>query len=354
VLLLAWSSACSTYDATLFDDREEAMRAAREAHADAGSADAGSTEPPAVCGDGKVALSETCDTAIPSGEPGACPHFCPPLVDCVTRRLESSHCQAECVVLAQQCAHGDGCCPADCNSDEDHDCSRRCGDGVVQLWEGETCEPGSPDAPCSSLPDCDDGDPCTTDVLIGGEANCNAQCSHAKVRSFTSGDGCCPQGADASRDGDCAPVCGNGVREGDEQCDGDADCDGGCRLTLSPEQSACRELLAGAGDECDRCSCVQCAQLRLDCIDSGDAARDRHCAAIIQCANDNDCIGSACYCGDAYCRVPGPCRAVINAAAAADPAGGSVSSQSSNPDTAIGRAKLVGHCKALHCSDSCP
>jgi cysteine-rich repeat protein len=47
------------------------------------------------------------------------------------------------------------------------------------------------------------------------------------------GDGCCTQGANATNDSDCAPVCGNDVQEAGESCDdgntaaGDG-CDGSC------------------------------------------------------------------------------------------------------------------------------
>jgi len=46
-------------------------------------------------------------------------------------------------------------------------------------------------------------------------------------------DNCCPDGANATNDNDCAPVCGNGVLEGAEECDdGNTDpgdgCDGAC------------------------------------------------------------------------------------------------------------------------------
>jgi hypothetical protein len=331
--------------------------ARRSAQSDAAVADDAASPPPpapAACGDGRVALTETCDIAIPFGHPGACPIFCPPLVDCVVRRLEGSNCQAQCVVLAERCADDDGCCPEVCASDNDADCSRSCGDGVVQASQGETCEPASAVAPCATLADCDDGDPCTADVLVGGESNCNAQCSHARIRSFASGDGCCPHGADASSDSDCTPECGNGVREGEEECDGEQDCDAACRMTLAPEQSACLDLLPRSADACDHCSCTECAMERLDCVASGDAARDVHCAAIITCANASDCVGPACYCADEYCWRPGPCRAVIDAAADADPGGGSVTRQTADPDTAIGRAWLVGACKVTRCEDSCP
>jgi hypothetical protein len=45
---------------------------------------------------------------------------------------------------------------------------------------------------------------------------------------------------------------------------------------------------------------------------------------------------------------------VINAAVDSDPSGESVTEQDDDPETAVGRAVLVGDCKAAHCSDVCP
>lgn len=144
------------------------------------------------------------------------------------------------------------------------------------------------------------------------------------------------------------------MREPGEACDGGLGCDAQCTLQLTSEQVACLEQLDESANECDRCTCTQCAPTRLGCVDSGDATRDMHCAAIIQCANDNDCAGNACYCGDAYCRTDGPCEDEIDDAAESDPSAGSVVTQGRDPNTAVGRAVLVGQCKATHCSDVCP
>lgn len=352
-------SACSSYDASVLEDRlDNAIQwqvdAGTPPAPDSGAAQDASEPAGAeiACGDGEVSLSEKCDIGVPEGWPGACPTSCPPLIDCVARELSGSNCQAECVVLAPLCMNGDGCCPADCTNANDGDCSQRCGDGVVQRSEAETCEPLSAAAPCPTANDCNDRDPCTEDLLVGSEANCNTSCSHVAITRLAVGDGCCPSGANATSDGDCVPVCGNGVHEPSEECDGEEGCSGDC--TLPTSEQVCLSTLDQTSDECERCACAKCAQARLDCVASGDATRDMHCAAIIQCANDNDCTDSACYCGDAQCWSAGPCRDVIDAAADSDPSGASVSAQREDPNTAIGRAVIVGECTATACSDVCP
>src|SRR5262249_33963381 len=68
---------------------------------------------------------------------------------------------------------------------------------------------------------------CTTDSLVGSA--CTARCTHAPITTPANNDGCCPRGANANNDNDCAPVCGNGVVESGEQCDDGNTTDGdGC------------------------------------------------------------------------------------------------------------------------------
>jgi hypothetical protein len=97
-----------------------------------------------------------------------------------------------------------------------------CGDGVVNGTE--LCDPkaaaGSGKCPTDAKLDCPEPkDVCTAATIEG--SGCAAKCG-TTVRLPMSGDGCCPPGASNAEDSDCKPTqeCGNGMREGDEQCDG--------------------------------------------------------------------------------------------------------------------------------------
>jgi cysteine-rich repeat protein len=70
--------------------------------------------------------------------------------------------------------------------------------------------------PCPALaPNCDDGDPCTIDQIVG---TCPGTCRHDPAPAGPS-DQCCPMGATQRTDPDCAPRCGDGVVDPGEQCD---------------------------------------------------------------------------------------------------------------------------------------
>lgn len=189
------------------------------------------------CGDGEVSGSETCDISIEKGQPGACPTDadCLALGACSPRAVNNKDtCQAECIVLQANCKGGDGCCPDSCTHADDSDCSASCHDGVVQPEKGETCEPESTSAPCKTAADCDDKDPCTMDTLTGSPDNCNVECRHTEITMLSDGDGCCPNGGNNDTDKDCAPRCGNGVRETGEVCDGSVGCSSDCQSSSPP------------------------------------------------------------------------------------------------------------------------
>jgi len=318
---------------------------------------------PARCGDGRVALNEKCDTGVATGMPGACPTNCPPLVNCVTRALEGSNCQAECVVHEQTCSDGDGCCPSNCDSSSDGDCSSRCGDGVVQTAEGETCEADADaETVCPEVADCDDGNVCTTDAVMGSADNCNATCVNTTITALVAGDMCCPSGANANTDSDCRSMCGNAVNEPGEECDGGPGCDAACMLMRTPQQLDCLERLVmpGADEACQRCACLQCTQLVFDCRDDSDATRRMHCETLVTCALANDCNGTPCYCGSAdvvtcgFGGGNGDCRMEVEQAAG--PSTDPVEILMRNTDTsfALGRAALLGECTLAQCPDDCP
>jgi hypothetical protein len=298
-----------------------------------------------------VTGAERCDVSIQVGSPGACPTACPDLGNCAPRLLNNGGgCQAECVLLELVCQPGDDCCPGKCNSDNDPDCSSSCGDGIVQESSGETCEPETT-TPCkASDADCDDQNPCTVDKLTGGPTNCNSACSNTEITDPVAGDSCCPDGANANIDGDCPAQCGNSVREPGEECDGGMGCDASCMLTLQPEQRSCLEKFGD--DACGQCSCENCTDTFLACVDGLDATASTQCSDVLSCAEVNNCYGAQCYCG-AFCGLPnGPCRTQIEIAArTTDPV--TINQRELDPAYPVGRASLTEMCRRQQCSDVC-
>lgn len=309
-------------------------------------------EPPATrCGDGIISGVEKCDTAIDSDAQGGCPTQCPPLAACAKRVLNGTACQAECVVVEPSCVDDDDCCPGGCNAMSDNDCSSACGDGKVDAELGETCEPKV--QPCEENDeDCADDDPCTKDRLLGSARNCNSLCSHAPISERVANDKCCPAGADNSVDNDCAPLCGNGVRERGEDCDGEEGCTADCK---SPAQAAQMDCVERFGmDDCMRCSCMQCTELVLACWDSGDATRNQRCSAVVECGRANQCTDADCFCEspEGLCVPQGPCSMEISTAAeTSDPF--LVSAISDDPNSTLGRAKSTTACRVEKCQKEC-
>jgi len=323
-----------------------------------------------VCGDGRVTGSEKCDIGIKNGKPGACPSECPEPSGCIHWELVGTLCRAKCELKEPiPCMDSDNCCPQGCTYLDDSDCSTHCGDGIVQREVGETCEPRSalgdgPDADESACPtQCEeDGDLCTEEILTGSEANCNVVCSGVRITSLVDGDKCCPRGANANTDSDCKPICGNAIREGDEECDGVDGCDDQCKSSLTPEQRTCLEVDTIHEDECLQCLCTNCTSQALLCLSSGDADIDEKCAKVVECGYRTGCTGPYCYCGMAVdpltqnCllgNLPnGPCKAEIEeAAGTADMV--VIFIQRSDPSTAIGRATAFSTCEETNCYDIC-
>jgi hypothetical protein len=112
-----------------------------------------------------------------------------------------------------------------------------------------------------------------------------------------------------------------------------------------------------AKNDCERCGCMQCLEAVTACMASGDAARDAKCLAVENCAVEKHCSGMACYCGTASfieCAffANGPCKSVIEAAAgSSNPS--VTESQRQDPNTALGRAQVLGDCRRAQCNDEC-
>jgi hypothetical protein len=299
------------------------------------------------CGDGQVSGVEKCDTAIEAGRPGACPTECPELARCVPRLLNGTACQTECVLRTLTCQGGDGCCPGNCNKDNDQDCSARCGDGIVQTTE--TCEPETATPCITGEAACDDDDACTVDRITGSASNCNVACTHEPIEAPDPSDGCCPRGANARNDPDCEPACGNGVKEDGEDCDGSDDCDPECKFINAGEIMRCTEQ---AKNDCERCACAKCTATELACRGGPNENENRLCGAIIDCSSANNCIGTPCFCGASVTCAPplGPCRGEIEAA------GGSalqVAAQVGDPATTVGRSYAADQCRVAQCQAEC-
>lgn len=327
------------------------------AHGDGCCPDGGTAQEDAdcgYCGDSIVGPGEACDP------PESCPtqESCATRDPCVRATLvgDPAACSARCELGAvDRCQGGDGCCPRDCREDDDSDCEPACGDGQLQPELGETCDPGSRTQACPST--CDDGDACTHDRLVGAAADCDATCMHVPITAAGE-DGCCPPGLSAADDPDCEPVCGNGVLEADEDCDGDDWCDEHCLITemsrdRDPDQVTCLELDTGASDQCKQCMCEQCTAVLLDCMVSGVAERDEACLELSRCGYRNDCYDSSCYCGSGACVLPsGPCR-VETERAAGSTSLSAVAQCYDDRDCGAYRARAVGQCLMDNCGSSC-
>jgi hypothetical protein len=322
------------------------------------------------CGDGRVSESEKCDIFIEKEFAGYCPlsqSDCPVATACSYWQLAGEGCQAYCQELVPRCSGGDGCCPPNCTQSNDSDCSDKCGDGIVEVELGETCEKTRPQDAGGSLAECptkceDDTDPCTVIQAIGSVQNCNFACIKTTVTDPKNNDGCCPAGANANTDNDCTPTCGNGIPEGKEICDGTPGCNADCSIELTAKQLACVNDYPSSGRDCDICMCVNCYDETVKCYDSGDKNLSAGCQKVIDCGYKSDCLGSACYCGGAtgamigFCVVPeladGPCKSVIEQVAGTNDLATIVSYQS-DPTTALGLAQLVSTCYYNNCLTKC-
>ena len=316
-------------------------------------ADSG-TMPGMQCGDGRVSGGELCDTAITEGRTGACPTRCPPEEDCVPRVLSGTGCQAACVRTEGElgCIGGDQCCPPTCTNAQDADCSARCGNGLVEETNGETCEPGSAKPCIADVAECDDGNACTIDSLAGTPEQCNVKCARRTITELKPGDSCCPMSANALNDSDCPPRCGNGVKEAGEACDGDANCDATCKLRENANQVKC---LALAKSECDRCACMHCTATELACRAGPDPMVNAACNSMLTCSVEQKCTDNTqCYCGLTGCIVTatGPCKDVIEKAAQGYGNRG-VLEQATDLGTPVGMAAAADNCRVDQCRGDC-
>jgi hypothetical protein len=255
------------------------------------------------CGNGRIEAGETCDVgpATPTCTSITCDDGNSCTID--TRNGSDGACNVTCshASITTCSMVSDGCCPGACNATNDSDCGAVCGNGVRE--GAETCEVAPAMPLCASIT-CDDMNACTTDTRNGSNGSCNVTCSNVPVTSCVGGDGCCPGGGygacNATNDSDCAPVCGNGVREGLETCDvapaspvcSSVTCDDGNACTVDTRtgsDAACNVLCAHA-------AILGCSLVKDGCCNAGcDATNDPDCGAV--CGNGVIEPGETCDTG---------------------------------------------------------
>jgi cysteine-rich repeat protein len=224
------------------------------------------------CGDGRLNGSEVCDTAIASGQPGACPTSCPALDACTPQALSGSECMAHCVPAPiRQVGVEDACCPSGADATSDSDCPSVCGNNVVE--PGETCDPASSCGSCSVA------NACLIATPIGSAQTCTASCQLTPVTECKGGDGCCPSACNRSTDSDCSAACGDGILDPNETCEtrGNDLCPTSC-----DDNDACTsDIQTGNAERCN----VICTHSPIDAPQNGDGC----CPAGSNANNDADC-----------------------------------------------------------------
>src|SRR5262249_45598090 len=124
VALLALAGSCGGGHATTSGAGGSSASSASsgESASSSSSAGSGAGGGQAACGGGLLGAGEVCGTAIPAGQPGACPTSCDDGDQCTTDTLSGAGCATACAHDPVAAKDGDGCCPKGQGTDTDSDC----------------------------------------------------------------------------------------------------------------------------------------------------------------------------------------------------------------------------------------
>ena len=169
-----------------------------------------------------------------------------PLVGDCTGKDDGASCGYNVICIGQECI------------------ASRCGDGYVDLAAGEECESSDTNPvegcsecrwDCSKNSDCDDGNICNgQEACLQSKHSCEAGAALADgtpCKQEDGNDGLC------SRQACVGPGCGNGVKEGNEECDDKNDvpndgCEADCTLSCKSDADCDDGDLCNGKETCDR------------------------------------------------------------------------------------------------------
>jgi cysteine-rich repeat protein len=184
------------------------------------------------------------------------------------------------------------CCPPGNTLEQ---CSAKCGDGKVS--GDETCDSAIAAGGEGACPTaCEGGEPCAPLALQGSD--CQVACAPQPISALVANDACCPPGANAQTDGDCGPVCGNGVLEGSETCDPPSACP-----SCTSDNACLAQTTMGSAETCD----VRCTSAPISACEAGDACCPSDCSSRSDSSrHDSDCSTT---CGNGTIEANETCEA---------------------------------------------
>lgn len=255
-------------------------------------------------------------------------------VDC----LQSSVCGDGAVAGVEQCDDGntasnDGC-SASCRTE-------RCGDGIVQT--GEACDGSAPA-----------GFTCTAACALEAVTVPPVCGDGIKNQSTEECDGTSGVVAGQTCGADCkfVAVCGNGIKEGAEECDETSATCVACKVVAGP--NACDTCIAGLPD--------------IGEFNTSVCQTNTQCKAALSCLLTNstcwnNLASASCYCGDTQadidaCENPtfvakGKCAAEMRAAAGSNPTNAEVLARYFDFDYAVGHATIITDAANIGCKSAC-